>query len=80
MNCQKCPQYKSCTKPCDKVNKILKDSGIYSQDYIRPFMPSMQRIKERKKGIYLSKYREIPFSALKIRSKDGEKQEYDTSN
>jgi hypothetical protein len=60
MNCQKCPQYKSCTKPCDKVNKILKDSGIHSQDWIRPQVSKEQWKKDGK-----GRWREIPFSSLR---------------
>jgi hypothetical protein len=71
MFCQTCKTKSTCNKVCDKVNEYLHSKGIYSADYIRPSISSKRRTDERKKDIFLSKYREIPFSNLKNRDKDG---------
>ncbi len=47
------------------MEKYLRDNGIFGRDYIRPMMSSAKR----ERG--LSKYREIPFSALSDKGKDG---------
>ena len=54
MNCKTC-RNKTCLKtkkPCERIEKLLKDKGIYSADWIRP----------RKTGG--KEYREIPFSNI----------------
>ena len=62
MLCKTC-RNKTCLKtkkPCERIEKLLKDKGIYSADWIRPEMGSIKRRKEQK-----GRWREIPFSALK---------------
>ena len=57
-NCKKCKD-KVCLKsgkPCNKVEKMLKDNGVFSRDYIRPQMSSSKRDRGR--------HREVPFSSI----------------
>ena len=58
MLCQDCKEKKFCSTPCSKLNKYLKDNGIYSADWIRPEISSAK--KKEGKG----RWREVPFSAL----------------
>ena len=75
MNCNDC-QNKTCLttgKPCQEMEKYLRDNKIYGRNFVRPMMSS----SKRERG--LSKYREIPFSSLpyKIQRKLGIDQEFD---
>lgn len=56
-------------KPCKEVEKHLKSQGIKSANWIRPEVSPKKRDKE---GNIYSRYREIPFSALKTRNFDGD--------
>jgi hypothetical protein len=66
MKCPKCPKYNECKKPCQDIEKQMRDEGIYSQNYIRPLM-SKSVAKRDGKG----KWREIPFSSLR-KNQNGE--------
>jgi hypothetical protein len=59
MKCPKCPKYNECKKPCQDIEKQMRDEGIYSRDYIRPHLSTNLRKKDKP-----NKWREIPFSAL----------------
>jgi len=56
-------------KPCKRVRDYMRKHGIYSADWIRPEVSPKKRNKE---GNVYSRYREIPFSALKTRNYDGD--------
>jgi hypothetical protein len=68
MNCLKCPKRSVCRVICEAVEAVLRASGIYGVDYIRPYMAP----GKRQEG--LSKFREIPFSSYGF-DKDGERPE-----
>jgi hypothetical protein len=68
--CTTCPKKQTCTEICPEVNKILKDAGINSADWIRPERSSAKR----NDGKYRSK--EVPFSALNTEDKKIFKHKY----
>lgn len=72
MFCENCDKRARCKEVCKDLNKYLNSQGIFTSNYIRPQISSKERRGERDKGIYHSKWREIPFSSLKRRDKDGE--------
>ena len=76
--CSVCTKKDTCKEICKPLENYLRKEGVYSADYIRPQISSKIRREERARGIYRSKFREIPFTDLK-RTKDGEKHDYDTS-
>ena len=53
--CERCKDFSTCKKICEKVSKILKDT-CHSADWIRPKMSSTKRGK--------GSWREIPFSSM----------------
>ena len=65
MYCATCEKREKCVKPCQEVEKWLRDQGIYSSNYIRPEVDKEHR--KDKEG----KFREIPFSSIGI-NKDAE--------
>lgn len=56
MLCDTCLKRSKCVKTCLKIEKYLRSKGIYSKSWMRPQMPSNKR--------KVSKWREIPFSAM----------------
>jgi hypothetical protein len=71
--CDKCPKVSTCRKTCPEIEKQLRDSGVYSADWIRPQLPRSIVKKLKKQGVDKNiKWREIPFSSLPSsdRSKD----------
>ena len=71
MFCNTCSKRDTCKELCQELKDYLKSKGIYDSNWIRPRMSSLSLKKEREKGIYLSKRREIPFSSFKRKDKDG---------
>lgn len=62
MTCKDCKD-KSCLKtgrPCAKIELFLRSQGIKGSDWIRP------RVSPKKAKDGYGKWREIPFSALKV--------------
>ena len=58
--CERCKERRTCSVPCTKLNKYLKDNGIYSADWIRPRVSPKRASKD---GI--GKWREIPSGLLR---------------
>jgi len=58
MLCEKCPKRNDCKVPCERVERILRRSGIYEANWTRP------KVSTSKRGDGHSDYREIPFSSL----------------
>ena len=56
--CERCKERRTCSVPCTKLNKYLKDNGIYSADFIRP------QISSAKRSDGMGKSREIPVSDI----------------
>lgn len=71
MFCETCEKKPTCKEICKEVKSYLKSQGIKSADWIRPRISPKKLKKERRKGIFYSKHREIPFSSLKTRDYDG---------
>lgn len=70
MLCTDCKQKPTCSTPCAKLNKYLKDNGIYSADWIRP------KRSGHKRGDGHGSYTEVPFSALNTDDKKIFKHKY----
>ena len=64
--CEDCTN-KTCIKsgkPCKEIEGLLQKEGIFGRDWIRP----MRSFKARGDG--KGKFREVPFSAIKIFDND----------
>ena len=55
--CQNCIHKDRCIEACKSLNEYLRKQGIYSDNWIRPKMPS----HKRKAG---NKWRELPFPTV----------------
>jgi len=60
LSCKTCPKKQTCTEICPEVNKILKDAGINSADWIRPRVSPK---RDKKQG--MGRWREIPSGLLR---------------
>ena len=69
MLCEDCDQKVTCKEICKEVDKYLKDNNIWSANWIRP------EISKNKRTDGYGKWREIPFSSINTRDKDGEYKE-----
>lgn len=65
VTCENCDKRKDCKALCPEVKKYLKKNNIYSVDWIRHKISSCRRDGK-------GEWREIPFSAIRTRGKDGE--------
>ena len=65
MFCKTCYDKKTCIKVCEKVEKHLRQTCIYSVEWIRPQLPRNLVKGLKKQGITRHlKWREIPVSYI----------------